>query len=123
MTRIEKRAEEAAVELLLMTGWMKWHDYFVGKPEGQTAELLQTLEGEVFPAYDVHHILYLEARDDEKVRPAAVSDRKIMGERYIACEFEDRDVSNYPVATYGASWRLWTDAPTDEQRESAAWAD
>ena len=124
MTEIERFAEERAVELLMKTGWLKWHDYFVTTGEEEReAELLDTLDGTCWRRQD-KAVYWCEVKNGgEKCFPVFVEDDKRYGRRYIACEDEERNRFAVPADTYNREWRLWTDAPTDEQREAAAWRD
>ena len=120
MTDIEKMAERAAVELLVRTGWLKWHDYFVTTGEQEReAELLETLDGTCWRRQDNAVYWYEVKNGGEKCFPVFVEDDKLYGQRYIACEDEHRNRFKVPESTYNREWRLWTDAPTEKQREEA----
>lgn len=120
LTEIEKRAEEAAVEILVKTGWMKWHDWFVTSGWREDPAERVYINAEVFKVQD-KKVLYIEGRFDDKIVPVMVTDRTISGDRYISCEFEDRRVEHYPASGYNESWRLWTAMPDEEQREAWKW--
>lgn len=120
LTEIEKRAEEAAVEILVKTGWMKWHDWFVTSGWREDPAERVAINAEVFAVQD-KKVLYIEGRFDDKVVPVMVTDRTISGDRYISCEYENRHVVHYLASRYNESWRLWTAMPDEEQREAWKW--
>lgn len=120
LTEIEKLAEEAAVEILVKTGWMKWHDWFVTSGRREDPAERVAINAEVFAVQD-KKVLYIEERFDAVVVPVMVTDRTISGDRYISCEYEDRRVVNHPASGYNEVWRLWTAMPDEEQREAWKW--
>ena len=120
LTEIEKRAEEAAVEILVKTGWMKWHDWFVTSGRREDPAERFDINAVVFNVQDTI-VLYIEERFNDMVVPVMVTDRTISGGRYISCEYEDRRVVNYAAFLYNEAWRLWTAMPDDEQREAWKW--
>lgn len=120
MTGIEKKAEQAAVELLKMTGWMFWHDYFL-RPDAEDKAEPVDLEAEVFPEYDDDRVLYIEMRGDVPCEPVRVSDRTTYGDRFITMQTADRRIFSWKASEHNRMWRLWTGNPTEEQRGEWAW--
>ena len=66
---------------------------------------------------DSYEILYLENKDERKIRPCHVWNR---GALTNVEQFGRKGVL-YDNATYGRKWRLWTASPSEKQREEMVW--
>lgn len=114
MTEIEKIAEQAAIEILTRSGWLKWHDFGITYKYQMELGVAKTV---VDPLHiDYSRVFWYEGLD-QHVRPVMISPTSIMGQNYLHCEDDRRNVWKVPMRTYGTEWRLWTQRPTDQQIE------